>query len=49
LQEKTQTQVKLLTGRHELPAALRSAINRRAWTLSHAAYEEYRKRWPTIP
>ena len=28
----------------DLPSALRSAINRRAWTLSHAAYEEYRKR-----
>ncbi|PTQ80729.1 phage anti-repressor protein [Nitrosospira multiformis] len=28
----------------DLPSALRSAINRRAWTLSHAAYEEYRQR-----
>jgi len=28
----------------DLPSALSSAINRRAWTLSHAAYEEYRKR-----
>jgi phage anti-repressor protein len=34
----------LPSARDELPAALRSAINRRAWTLSHAAYEEYRKR-----